>query len=314
VVMSEFAPIFIYLVISPLVSLIPLGVPGSLVWAHHMFTCNRGKVLMASRFSTNNRRFFFAFLIMFIVIVLCYVVCLGFGCLDYFFSTLGRALLFSGFRLLVGPSFSGVLVCILFSRSYALSGELAKQMNPSYREDSFGIRVLMEPFSETEMEGTSTHSSIPRVDEAGLTHNASLESSIRNRIIRLEQVESPYLLGKEKGMYWGDIKLELDQAPSQREYNRLLEFENVDLNIREKKTESFLLFKAVLGGNPALAGQAPYKPQEVFNDFLDQHANSLENEKERDRLELHFLDQIIKELKQNGDSGVRKIFKEMGPD
>ncbi|KAK7375864.1 hypothetical protein VNO78_35177 [Psophocarpus tetragonolobus] len=93
------------------------------------------------------------------------------------------------------------------------------------------MRVLMEPFSETEMEGTSARSSIPRVagDEAGPSHqrsvveNASLESSMRNRIARLEQDNSPYLLDKGRGVYWAQLKEELKHASSQRDlFNRLL--------------------------------------------------------------------------------------------
>ncbi|KAI3671372.1 hypothetical protein L2E82_53360 [Cichorium intybus] len=156
-------------------------------------------------------------------------------------------------------------------------GEITPSNSGSSRtEDSFGIQVLMEPFSETEMGGTSD---------------------------------------KAKGAYWADIKLELDHAPSQREYNRLLEFENRDLHIREKKTESFRLFQAVLERNPTLADQAPYNPQEAFNDFLDQHRDRLDHRElevdvgERDKAEIAFLNIVIKGLKENGASYVRRIFQ-----
>ncbi|KAC9268304.1 hypothetical protein E3N88_46070 [Mikania micrantha] len=144
--------------------------------------------------------------------------------------------------------------------------------------------------------GTSSRSSIPRVDEAGpppLVHNGSLESSMRNRIARLEQGESPYLLDKAKGKYWSDIKVALDHAPSQREYNWLLEFENRDLQIRELKHEALRLFQEVLAQNPALADQAPYKPREVFDDFLSRERDQIDLLNEdiptRDNRELAFL-------------------------
>jgi hypothetical protein len=149
----------------------------------------------------------------------------------------------------------------------------------------------MEPFSETEMEGTSVHSSVAR-DEAGPSHqgrdeagpshegrifrNASLESSMRNRIVRLEQENSPYLLDKAKGAYWSDIKRELGHAPSQREYDRLVTFENRDLLLREQKHEALRLFQGILEQNPPLADQAPYNPQEVFKDFLDEYGDQLD--------------------------------------
>lgn len=193
----------------------------------------------------------------------------------------------------------------------------------SWTEDSFEMRVLTEPFSETEMESTSARSSIPRVagDEAGPSHqgsvvqNKSLESSMRNRIVRLEQNNSPYLLDKARGGYWSLIKQELDHASSQKEYNVLLEVENGDLQIREGKHECLRLYNHVLSQHPPLADQAPYNPQEVFDDFLNQYRNQLDKQRalhvgERDRLELHFLGLVRQGLKENGPAYViREIFK-----
>jgi hypothetical protein len=108
------------------------------------------------------------------------------------------------------------------------------------------------------------------VGEAGPSHqgsvvkNASLEASMRNRIVRLELDNSPYLLDKAKGEYWALVKQELDHASSQREYNLLLEFESRDLQIRERKLECLNLFNLVLSQNPPLADQAPYNPKEAL--------------------------------------------------
>ncbi|KAL8234375.1 hypothetical protein R6Q59_020475 [Mikania micrantha] len=103
-------------------------------------------------------------------------------------------------------------------------------------------------------------------DEAGqgIVRNASLESSMRNRIIRLEQTNSPYLLDKGKDAYWAEIKMTLDHAPSQEEYNRVVTFENRDLLLRELKQEALHLFREVVKQNPPLTGQAPYHPEEAF--------------------------------------------------
>ena len=55
------------------------------------------------------------------------------------------------------------------------------------------MQVLLEPFSETEMEGTSVNRPSVVWDEAGPSHqpsivkNSSLESSIKNRILQLER-------------------------------------------------------------------------------------------------------------------------------
>lgn len=287
-------------------------------------------------------RAFIPFLLLLTLLLLFYILSLSVGGLAFFIHVISRVTGFLGVKalsfVLAKVGCPATLAFVVGSAFRALvtteaSPSLAHWMLPSGREiipsdsgsggpshsnswtgDSFGIQVLMEPFSETETESTSARSSIPRVDEAGpppLVHNMSLESSMRNRIARLEQWKSPYLLDKAAGAYWADIKLELDHAPSQREYNRLLEFENRDLHIREKKTESFRLFQAVLGRNPTLADQAPYNPQEAFNDFLGQHADTLDQENvwARDKLELDFLDLVIKELKEDGPSYVKKIFE-----
>jgi len=88
--------------------------------------------------------------------------------------------------------------------------------------DSLSLRVLAEPWP--------------------IIHNNSLESSIKNRIVALENANTIFLLDKERGVYWSEIKGALDQAPSQREYNQLLDFENRDLRIRELKHECYSLF------------------------------------------------------------------------
>lgn len=204
----------------------------------------------------------------------------------------------------------------------------------------------MEPFSETEMMGTSARSSIPRDDEAtpssqsswagswidkwinrgevgssiprvaddeahqgAVVQNTSLESSIRNRIVRLEQNT---LICSIRERDRGEIKQELDHASSQREYNRVLDFENRDLQIRERKNECFHLYKEVLAKHPTLADQTPYNPQEVFDDFLNHHRGQLDQQElhveKNDHLELRFLDLLRQRLKENGPAYVRKIF------
>lgn len=184
----------------------------------------------------------------------------------------------------------------------------------------FDLDVLAEPSSETEVEGTSVNSSIPREvgDEAGPSHqgsvvsNSSLEASLRHRLQRLEHDNSPFLLGKEKGEYWRELKLALDQATSQSEYNCLLDFESRDLQIREKRHDCLSLFQEVLSRHPSLAEEAPYNPKEVFMDFLDLRRDRLDRLElpvwERDRLELESLSAVRKTLAEEGPDSVRYIF------
>lgn len=129
--------------------------------------------------------------------------------------------------------------------------------------------------------------------------------------------------------YWEGVKGELDGAPSQQEYNFLLEFENRDLLIRERKHECFRLFNQVLAKNPALADQAPYNPQEVFEDFLDERRKELDRQAEepvgekahgqgvplekRDGEEIAFLEGLLIDLQRSGPDAVKTLFQSPSP-
>ena len=184
-------------------------------------------------------------------------------------------------------------------------------------------------------EGTSTHPSSHRVggDDAGLSRkegsgikiNASFESSMRNRIARLEQDNSTYLLDKAKGEYWAHIKDELDHTSSQGEYNIILELENRDLRIRELKHSCSSCFQQVLLRHPTLADQAPYHPpQEVLDDYLDERREALDRlaaepvgqrpsgqgvpVEERDKREIAFLENLLSDLQKRGPAAIQPIF------
>jgi hypothetical protein len=131
--------------------------------------------------------------------------------------------------------------------------------------------------------------------------NVSLEGSLRNRILRLK--ESPFLLGKAADQYWSDLKLELAEAPSQGEYNRLIDFESRDLLIRELKQESLDLFNQILAEHPTLREKAPYDPEECLVDFLDEKEKELCRERDpvkRDEQHIAFLREILKESRRLG--------------
>lgn len=155
-------------------------------------------------------------------------------------------------------------------------------------------------------------------DEAhpqGIVYNSSLESSMRNLIFQLENDNTLFLLDKGRE-YWFEIRAALEQAPSQSEYNRLLEFENRDLQIRELKHKSFCLFRDVLSSHPALAEKA-YNPQEAFIDFFREKRDELDahhlewSPAERDRSEIELLDSISKDLREKGpySSYIKRILQ-----
>lgn len=91
---------------------------------------------------------------------------------------------------------------------------------------------------------------------------------MQSRIKSLERDQTLFLIDQEKGQYWSEVKKTLDQAPSQKEYTRFLEFENRDLQIRERKHECYSLFQRVLARYPALAENAASNPNESCIDFF----------------------------------------------
>lgn len=182
----------------------------------------------------------------------------------------------------------------------------------SWTEDSFEMRVLLEPFSDTEVEETSNN---PKRDEAGPSHqtvfsrNISLEASLQNRIRKLENDNCLFLLDKEKGAYWSEIHKTLSQAPSLREYNSLIELENKDLEIRELKHACFLIFQKVLSQQPTLAEKAAYNPQEALIDFFNEKRDELDTNRklslpERDQSELLFLEGVRQDIREHGPSSI----------
>ncbi len=92
----------------------------------------------------------------------------------------------------------------------------------------------------------------------------------------MENTNCIFLLDKDRGEYWAEVKNALDNCSSQKEYNRLLEFENRDLQIRELKHECYSIFQQMLTDHPALAENAAYTPNEAFIDFLNEKRNELD--------------------------------------
>ena len=137
-----------------------------------------------------------------------------------------------------------------------------------------------------------------------VTHNSGFESSMHNRIYFLEAQKSIFFLDKEKGVFWTEIKGELDNCSSQKEYYRLLDFENRDLQIREQKHNTYCIFQNILAQHPALATNAAYNPEEAFVDFLNEKRDELDllggDVVVRDQRELHFLNGVSQDLRMHG--------------
>ncbi|GER47693.1 cytochrome c oxidase subunit 2 [Striga asiatica] len=153
-------------------------------------------------------------------------------------------------------------------------------------EDSFEVGVLLEPWP--------------------VNHNVGLESSMINQIRAMENANSPFLLDKEKRVYWSEIKEALDNCSSQKDYNRFVEFANRDHQIRERKQDTYGIFEEMLAQNPTLAENAAYNPHECFIDFLNEMREELDEEGGdvlvRDQKEMAFLHGLGQDLRRAGSN------------
>ena len=158
--------------------------------------------------------------------------------------------------------------------------------NPSSSEDSFALQVLSEPWP--------------------VTPNTAEETSLQNRIRRLEEDDSIFLLGKAPGLFWTDcIQSQLYSYSTQEEYSHYLEFSKRDLEIRELKNSSYSLFSFFLNFDPHLSEEAPYNPRECFLDFLEEWDHEMSRipgltVEERQREEIEFLQEVFKDLRKHG--------------
>lgn len=139
--------------------------------------------------------------------------------------------------------------------------------------------------------------------------NLSFESSLRSRIVRLEEEHTLFLLDKERGEYWAEMKTSLNQAPSQKEYNLILDFESRDLQIREKKHFVFALYTHMRIEHPDLAARAAYNHKEALMDFFEEKRDALDTHlewspAERDRRELQFLNEVENDLISRGPHSI----------
>lgn len=176
--------------------------------------------------------------------------------------------------------------------------EIPQQAEPSVSAEG------PAPHGETPAIPAPAREPIP-LDQPSIVKNSSLESSIQNRIKMLENDNTIFLLDMERGGYWNYVTETLNQAPTQLEYNSLLECENRDLQIREMKHYCFSLFKQILLEHPALAENAAYNPQEAFIDFFDERRDELNTHgdwspKQTDLQELKFLDLVAHDLRELG--------------
>ncbi|MFS7967921.1 hypothetical protein Hanom_Chr09g00791541 [Helianthus anomalus] len=115
------------------------------------------------------------------------------------------------------------------------------------------LKEMEEQLIDEEDERSSSAHEMPLPSDAGPSNLAPISIPIST----ISQDTIWDNLGKTVDQYWSDIKLELAEAPSQREYNRLIDFENRDLLIRELKHESLTLLNKMLIEYPTLREKGP---------------------------------------------------------
>ena len=94
-----------------------------------------------------------------------------------FFCYFLRIYLVSRLGLHLGDLLSFLILSVGGGQALPLPAPYSPSHSSSWSEDSFEIGVLLEPFSETDIEGTN----LP------IRHNSSLETSLLNRINNLQR-------------------------------------------------------------------------------------------------------------------------------
>lgn len=236
-----------------------------------------------------------------------FLVNLSFGFLISFYFSFVR--FYIGCTLL--SFFGSVLViwCVSSEELISYPGPSGASRSPTWTD--FDIGVIQEPWPTDEREVNQPEAEpVPPANPVGqeIVQNRSMESSMRNRILLLEQQHSIFLLDKGRDEYWNEIRVQLDQAHSQGEYNRILEFESRDLQIREWKQKCYAIFQELISANPELAEKTGYNPLEALIDFLNERRDELDNNllsvavAERDRLELQLLEEVREDMRTLGPS------------
>lgn len=139
---------------------------------------------------------------------------------------------------------------------------------------------------------------------------------MRQRLNAFEEKESPLLFGKSRSEYWTEVEATLKSAETQRDYARLLEFEEMDLQIREKRQRCYLLLKEGVEQNQTLLDLDIQNREERILAYLGKQREDIEgecgerepanrismNEREMDLLELEVLSDMEKDILKKGEN------------
>jgi hypothetical protein len=193
-------------------------------------------------------------------------------------------------KMSICPYFIGLLVLHMTDDSAVSSAS----------ESSFELQVLLEPWP----------------DEPGqVQRNLSQETSLRQRVLVFGNgnEESPFLMGKTSFAFFQEVEENLQSASTQKEYNWILDFENRDLQIRERKRECYLLFDGLSQGELIPGSREHASARDYFMSFLDIKREQVEAELKNcqpggvyihprliDQMEKNSLNQMAQDLHSQG--------------
>lgn len=213
----------------------------------------------------------------------------------FFYGLRGYALSLS---LCVSPICSFFFFFVGSEQGLSLPAPSGAASSPPWREDSFEMGVLLEPWPDEPVQ-------IP------IQRNLSYETSLRQRVLAFGNgnEESPWLMGQTPLAFLQEVENTLKDAPNQKEYNRLLEFEARDLLIREMKRSVSELFTTILSENPILAERAASNPHDSLREFFDEKRTELDTHGEwtilqKDQKELLLVTEIRNDLQAQGPNSI----------
>nr|CAD1835948.1 unnamed protein product [Ananas comosus var. bracteatus] len=152
-------------------------------------------------------------------------------------------------------------------------------------------------------EGEAQAAPEPPREPNNLSRNRSLENSLLNRILRMEDGQSSLLL-KEEGN-WKEVKDTLHSASTQGEYNALLDCESLDLQKRELRESCTKILKDLVQRHPhMLENCVESSPEEAILSFLEKRREEFEAEFEPeeaysqtvDQVEIEYLLKLLKDV------------------
>lgn len=138
---------------------------------------------------------------------LVFIVCISILFLISFFFLFFRIYLLSRFSIHFDYIFSFFIFSVGGGQALPLPAPSSPPHSSSWKEDSFEIGVLLEPFSETDIEDTSGN--------PPLCHNNSFETSLQNKMSRL-RIEYTSYLPQEESINKIGLLFRLGQSSPQR--------------------------------------------------------------------------------------------------